>query len=282
MLTPATSLIQGSPVLNPVRSSGAANAAAEGTPPAVNPNNGRSNDQLNLSQTSQNRNPYQGVAPNFSTVKVDRWGQGSNDSVVQILLNQGYTQQEIYGKSGNGKSLLDEVTRVNGLRNANLIRAGQNLMVPSKEASEAAESGPAQQPAVEAPRQEAPPRVEPPAVETPRSETPAVETPRVETRPARTETQPTQPEQNEARVNDVRVDRWGQGPNSSLGAILRNQGFDDKQMLQLKEEGQWIQYYSSGGKLGEGQYSAGKKEDRFCDEAEYIGCRNADKQKTSK
>ncbi|MEQ8353711.1 MAG: hypothetical protein RH862_19700 [Leptospiraceae bacterium] len=38
------------------------------------------------------------------------------------------------------------------------------------------------------------------------------------------------------------------------------EGFNDKQMLQLKEEGQWIQYYSSGGKLGEGQYSAGKKE----------------------
>ena len=157
MLTPATSLIQGSPVLNPVRSSGAANAAAEGTPPPVNPDNGRSNDQLNLSQTSQNRNPYQGVAPSFSTVKVDRWSQGNNDSVVQILLNQGYTQQEIYGKSGNGKSLLDEVTQVNGLRNANLIRAGQDLMVPSKEASEAAEAGPVQQqPAAEAPRQEAP------------------------------------------------------------------------------------------------------------------------------
>ena len=141
MLTPATSLIQGSPVLSPVRSSGAANAAAEGTPPPVNPTNGRSNDQLKLSQTSQNRNPYQGVAPSFSTVKVDRWGQGDNDSVVQILLNQGYTQQEIYGKSGNGKSLLDEVTRVNGLRNANLIRAGQDLMVPSKNTSEAADAG---------------------------------------------------------------------------------------------------------------------------------------------
>ena len=199
MLTPATSLIQGSPVLNPVRSSGAANAAAEGTPPPVNPNNGRSNDQLNLSQASQNRNPYQGVAPSFSTVKVDSWGQGNNDSVVQILLNQGYSQQEIYGKSGNGKSLLDEVTRVNGLRNANLIRAGQDLMVPSKEASEAAEAGPVQQqPAAEAPRQEAP------RVETPRVETPAVETPRVETPPTRTATKP---EQNEARVNDVRVDR---------------------------------------------------------------------------
>lgn len=231
MLTPATSLIQGSPVLNTVRSSGAANAAAEGTPPAVNPNNGRSNDQLNLSQTSQNRNPYQGVAPGFSNVKVDRWGQGSNDSVVQILLNQGYTQQEIYGKSGNGKSLLDEVTRVNGLRNANLIRAGQDLMVPSKEASEAADAGPVQQqPAAEAPRQETP------RVETPRVETPAVETPRVETPPAQTETQaPTQPEQNEARVNDVRVDRWGQGPNSSLGAILRSQGFDDKEIF--REDG---------------------------------------------
>ena len=229
MLTPATSLIQGSPVLNPVRSSGAANAAAEGTPPPVNPNNGRSNDQLNLSQASQNRNPYQGVAPSFSTVKVDSWGQGNNDSVVQILLNQGYSQQEIYGKSGNGKSLLDEVTRVNGLRNANLIRAGQDLMVPSKEASEAAEAGPVQQqPAAEAPRQEAP------RVETPRVETPAVETPRVETPPTRTATKP---EQNEARVNDVRVDRWGQGPNSSLGAILKNQGFDHRQIFREDSNG---------------------------------------------
>jgi hypothetical protein len=224
MLTPATSLIQGSPVLSPVRSSGAANAAAEGTPPPVNPTNGRSNDQLKLSQTSQNRNPYQGVAPSFSTVKVDRWGQGDNDSVVQILLNQGYTQQEIYGKSGNGKSLLDEVTRVNGLRNANLIRAGQDLMVPSKGTSEAADAGPVQQqPAAEAPRQEAP------RVETPRVETPAVETPPIQ--------RETQPEQNEARVNDVRVDRWGQGPNSSLGAILKNQGFDDKQIFREDSNG---------------------------------------------
>lgn len=244
MLTPATSLIQGSPVLNPVRSSGAANAAAEGTPPPVNPDNGRSNDQLNLSQTSQNRNPYQGVAPSFSTVKVDRWSQGNNDSVVQILLNQGYTQQEIYGKSGNGKSLLDEVTQVNGLRNANLIRAGQDLMVPSKEASEAAEAGPVQQqPAAEAPRQEAPrqevprqevPRQEAPRQETPRVETPAVETPRVETPPTQTATQP---EQDEARINDVRVDRWGQGPNSSLGAILKNQGFDDRQIFREDSNG---------------------------------------------
>lgn len=230
MLTPATSLIQGSPILNPVRSSGAAAAAAEGSPPPVNPSNGRSNDRLNLSETSQNRNPYQGVAPGFSSVKVDRWGQGSNDSVVQILLNQGYSQQEIYRKSGNGKSLLDEVTRVNGLRNANLIRAGQELMVPSKEA---AQSEPAPQPPVENRQPEAP------RVETPRTEAPRTETPRVETPPTRTEAPqtPNQAEQNEARVNDVRVDRWGQGPNSSLGAILKNQGFDDRQIFREDANG---------------------------------------------
>lgn len=38
------------------------------------------------------------------------------------------------------------------------------------------------------------------------------------------------------------------------------EGFDEKQMLQLQEEGTWVQFYSSGGKLGEGDYRAGKRE----------------------
>lgn len=38
------------------------------------------------------------------------------------------------------------------------------------------------------------------------------------------------------------------------------ESFDEKRMLQLQEEGTWVQFYSGGGKLGEGEYRAGKRE----------------------
>ena len=38
------------------------------------------------------------------------------------------------------------------------------------------------------------------------------------------------------------------------------EGLDEKAMLQLPQEGTWTQYYSSGGKLGEGEYKNDKRE----------------------
>jgi LysM repeat protein len=223
MLTPTTNLTQASstPIIRRSLSPGAPALQPQTSTAATN---GRSNDQLNLSQTSQARNPYQGTAPAFSSVKVDSWGKGDNDSVVQILLNQGFTQQEIYGKSGSGKTLLDEVTRVNGLRNANLIRAGQELVVPSKQA-------PAGQPEPAAPPT-APPVSQTPEPPASRSEQPAAETPVTRNEQPIQEAPVERTERaTEPRVNQVQVDRWGQGPNSSLGAILKSQGFDHDQIF---------------------------------------------------
>lgn len=228
MLTPTSVIAQASP--NPPARRGVSTSGTATANTAANVN-GRSNDQIALSQTSQARNPYQGTAPAFSTVKVDRWGQGNNDSVVQILLNQGYSQREIYGKSGNGRTLLDEVTRVNGLRNANFIRAGQDLIVPSKQAPEGEQAPTQTQRPQPEPRVETPPAGgnQPPAPPANQNE---AQPPRVETPPA-TQNQSSE----EARVNQVRVDRWGQGPNSSLGAILKNQGFEHNQIFREDANG---------------------------------------------
>jgi LysM repeat protein len=199
-------------------------AAAPQTPVANGNNAAQAtqNDALALTTASQERNPYEGVAAGFSKVKVDAWGQGQNGSVEQILLNQGYSSREIYTKSADGKTLLDEVARVNGLRNPNLIQQGQDLTVPSKQAPEQNTAPPAE---------EAPPRTEtaPPAA--PEREAQAA-TPTEPQPPANQETQPAEPS-----VNKIKVDRWGQGPNSSLDAILKSQGFKEEDIYRQDANG---------------------------------------------
>lgn len=175
------------------------------------------NDQLALTEGSQARNPFEGVAPGFDKVKVDAWGQGDNSSVMQILINQGYTSKEIYSKGDSGRTLLDEVSRVNNLRNPNLIRAGQDLTVPSKQARE---------------RTHTPGQVE---TQT-QTETDAPTQRPVE----QTAAQPqagNAAEAPEPAVNSVRVDKWGDGPNSSLGAILKAQGFEHNAIFSEDADG---------------------------------------------
>lgn len=68
-----------------------------------------------------------------TTVKTDAWKKGKNDCLEHILLNQGYTMGEIYGKGKDGKkSLLQDIADQNGLKNPNLLRPGQELKIPPK------------------------------------------------------------------------------------------------------------------------------------------------------
>jgi hypothetical protein len=75
-------------------------------------------------------NPYHGLAAGSTTVTLDAWGRGANDSLEAALENQGYTLNEIYARDAAGRTLVDHVVRVNGLRNANLVKAGQQLVIP--------------------------------------------------------------------------------------------------------------------------------------------------------
>ncbi|MEW6277029.1 MAG: LysM peptidoglycan-binding domain-containing protein [Candidatus Eremiobacterota bacterium] len=86
-------------------------------------------DRVNLSAPV---NPYAGLARTTQTVRVDGWKQGPNGSVEQILINQGYSKDEIYQKDRTGKRLIERVAGANGLRDPNLVRAGQRLVVPVK------------------------------------------------------------------------------------------------------------------------------------------------------
>jgi LysM repeat protein len=167
-------------------------------------------DALTLTRASQERNPYQGTAPDHTTVKVGRWGTGKNDSVLGILYAQGYSKQDIYGKNAEGHSLLERVQQVNGLRNPNLIREGQELTIPVRE--KAAETN---QPAQVVPET-----------------TPAL-APKVESAPR---TEAANSEQKPA-VSQVRVGKWGQDKNGSLYEILQNQGFKRSQILNEDGDG---------------------------------------------
>lgn len=184
--------------------------AAAKNPVNTNSATNAKGDQLALTVKSKERNPYNGVAPSFSKVTVDKWGEGKNGSLDQILMNQGYTSREIYSKGENGKTLLDEVSRVNGLRDANLIQAGQGLVVPSKEKPEQAD------------------------VSTPAPAEPTQPKPTPE--PAPTKPAPVEAK-DEPKVNEVKVDRYGQGPNGSMEAILRNQGFTEKEIYAQDAKG---------------------------------------------
>ena len=155
-------------------------------------------DALTLTRSSQDRNPYEGTAPGHSKVKVGSWGSGENDSLLGILHQQGYSNREIYAKNKEGHTLLDRVQQVNQLRNPNLIRQGQELVVPSKEAPAANESTES----------------------------------RTQTQPAPTPVQnQTGTRKAEPAVNQVRVGKWGRDANGSLYEILQNQGFKRDQIL---------------------------------------------------
>lgn len=141
-------------------------------------------------QVNANVNPYQGFSDDFTSVNVDRWRKGPNDSIEHILRNQGYSSNDIYKKDKNGQSLIQRVATANGLKDPNLIRPGQKgLKVPVK--SKPAEPA---RPVVEQPKPEAPkppveqPKPEPakPLVEQPQQ--PAVEPKKEDPKP-----QPEQP-----------------------------------------------------------------------------------------
>ena len=108
---------------------------AEGTALLKSTNsNSAPTDAVTLSKEAKSQpNPYSSIAKSAAQVKVDKWGTGKNDCLESILMNKGYTPEEIYSKGADGKSLLDRVVSTNKLRNADLVQAGQNLIVPSKE-----------------------------------------------------------------------------------------------------------------------------------------------------
>ena len=98
-------------------------------------------DAVALSKEAKSEShPYSSIAKSSAKVKVDKWGSGKNDCLEGILMNKGYTAEEIYSKGADGKSLLDRVVATNKLRNADLIQAGQSLIVPSKEEPKAGKS----------------------------------------------------------------------------------------------------------------------------------------------
>lgn len=80
-------------------------------------------------------NPYEGH--NATSVTVTPWdGHGEdgspNDSISSILLNQGYTLDEILAKDDNGQSLIDQVAQANDIENPDIIHAGDDLVVPTR------------------------------------------------------------------------------------------------------------------------------------------------------
>lgn len=68
------------------------------------PRRSESRDQVNLSrEASESRpSPYAGVSDGSTTVRVDAWRNGRNNSVEAILRNQGYSLGEIYQRGENG------------------------------------------------------------------------------------------------------------------------------------------------------------------------------------
>jgi hypothetical protein len=82
--------------------------------------------------TEKPANPYQGISDNFSTVTVDPWKKGKNDTIEGMLRNQGYSLKDIYSKDKNGQTLIDQVAKANNLKNPNLIQDGAELKIPKK------------------------------------------------------------------------------------------------------------------------------------------------------
>jgi hypothetical protein len=61
-----------------------------------------------------------------------RRGGREQSTLEGILRSQGHTREQIYGGQ-RGERLIDRVARANNLRDPNLIRPGQRLMVPASE-----------------------------------------------------------------------------------------------------------------------------------------------------
>ena len=78
------------------------------------------------------QNPYEGVADGFSSVTVDPWKKGKNDTLEGMLRNQGYSLKDIYSKDKSGKTLIDHVAKANNLKNPNLIADGAALKIPQR------------------------------------------------------------------------------------------------------------------------------------------------------
>ncbi len=138
--------------LNRVKTGGTNNTATANTAKDAKPAGdsaatpqAQAGDSVQVSKEAQGGqqaapNPYEGVADGFSTVTVDPWKKGKNDTVEGMLRNQGYSLQDIYNKDKDGKTLIDHVAQANNLRNPNLIRDGAELRIPSRANSESLSS----------------------------------------------------------------------------------------------------------------------------------------------
>ncbi len=82
-------------------------------------------DTVELSSKSVQSAPAQTCG---GTVKV-----ASGDTLSQLLLQRGYSLEEMLKKDENGQNMFDTIAATNGLRNPNLIHPGQELTLPSKE-----------------------------------------------------------------------------------------------------------------------------------------------------
>lgn len=77
-------------------------------------------------------NPY--ADHNATDVTVTAWdgvGGKPNDSVVTILRNQGYSDEQIWAPDANGVNLVDHVAQANDLNEEYLIHPGDELIVPT-------------------------------------------------------------------------------------------------------------------------------------------------------
>lgn len=88
--------------------------------------------QLDKAKLAAVGNPYEGLAARAVSVSVDGWKKGPNDCLENILRRQGYSEKEIYSQDENGRTLIDRVSQVNGLKDPNLLATGRKLVVPTK------------------------------------------------------------------------------------------------------------------------------------------------------
>lgn len=91
-----------------------------------------SRESVQLTRSAGRGNPFSSIAPSATSVSVEKWGSGRNDSLSSILQGQGYSAKEMFAKDEHGKSLIDKVAAQNDLRNPNLVQPGQRLVVPCK------------------------------------------------------------------------------------------------------------------------------------------------------
>lgn len=86
-------------------------------------------------------NPFAEFAMFVAMVMVEAWSANRtpapgmiarNDCLPGMLLNQGYTLEEIYGCDDHGYSILDRVAAANNLRNPNMLTPNRTLTLPSR------------------------------------------------------------------------------------------------------------------------------------------------------